>query len=337
MTVVVIPAYQPDKQLTELVKELYRFGVSTLIINDGSDSSYDHIFEEVAKQAKVIRSEKNEGKGAALKKGFSALLEYFPECTCIITADADGQHKVEDILRVRDEIESGADFILTVRRFPENMPFRSKFGNDLSRVVYTVASGHYFDDNQSGLRGFSTEHIDWLLKVKGNKYDYEMNMLCYADKQGIKINLLPIEAVYIDGNQSSHFNPIPDTIRIYKRLFASIWPSIVGVILWEVLTIIFTTVFGYKYSHFTISTAVMISAFVTVLLHKYVAFRKVRYRDGLRTLLYSIIRAGVYFTAVRLVGLITQSVPAVIIVNVAAVIFVIIEYYIHKKMRRLFK
>ena len=67
---------------------------------------------------------------------------------------------------------------------------------------------------------------DMLIAVTGSD---EMNMLCFADKQGIKISTMPIKAIYIDGNKSSHFNPVKDTVRIYKRLFSSLWPSFVSV------------------------------------------------------------------------------------------------------------
>lgn len=334
MSTVVIPAYQPDCQLTELAKQLCENGFSVLIVNDGSSSECNGIFAQCEDYAKVIHSSSNQGKGAALKKGFSAAVEFFPREESIITADADGQHRVEDIIRVREKLEEGRDFVLTVRYLQGKIPFRSKFGNDLSRIVYTVMNGHYFDDNQSGLRGFNKKHIEWLLKVKGDKYDYEMNMLCFADKQGIKITTIPIKAIYIDGNKSSHFNPVKDTLRIYKRLFSSVWPSLVGVALWEALTILISVFTNINTARIAVPASVLISVFVSVLLQRFVVFRNVVYKDFLRTLLFGAIRASAYTAVLNLTEFLGISLPLVIILNVAAVLVLIVEYQVHRIMHR---
>ncbi len=336
MCAIIIPAYQPDEQLVRLVEQLHAHHFSLLVVDDGSDEKYAPVFR-AAEQYAVVIHPAHQGKGGALKEGFAKVQKVFPGCRFVITADADGQHRLEDILRVRKQLEEGHDFVLTVRKPKKDVPARSKFGNALSRVVYTVMNGHYFDDNQSGLRGFSVKHIPWLLLVKGNKYDYEMNMLCHADKQNIKITPLPIESIYIDGNKSSHFNPVMDTVRIYRRLFFSVWPSLVAVLLWEVLTLLFTLRFGYEYHFITIPTAVMTAAFISFVLQKFIVFRKLPYKDGLRMLLFCVIRSAVYFCFVQTVLLITHLIPLFFVVNTAALLMLVAEYYIHKKMHTIFK
>ncbi|MBR4867610.1 MAG: glycosyltransferase family 2 protein [Clostridia bacterium] len=336
MHVVVIPAYQPDEMLITLTEELLSHNLSVLVVDDGSSTEHQWVFHSLPEQVAVLHLP-HQGKGAALRLGFANLLQQFPDCTHFITADADGQHKVEDILRVSNLLQEEKTFVLTMRKPKKEVPARSKFGNALSRVVYTIMNGHYFDDNQSGLRGFSVEHIPWLLQVKGDKYDYEMNMLCHADKQNIKITPLPIETIYLDGNKSSHFNPIMDTIRIYKRLFTSVWPSLAGVAIWEVLTLITTMFLNYEYQFVTIPSAVMISALLTHLLQKYIVYRKLPYRDGWRMLLFALIRSAAYFCIVQTILLATEMIPLAITVNFAAIVMLIAEYYIHKRMHRIFR
>ena len=337
MKVVIIPAYQPDYHLTELVESLTSNGFSVLVVDDGSKEKYQSVFEGISQKAKIIHSPCNEGKGSALKRGISALKEFYPECDCFITADADGQHKVEDIVRVANELENGAEMVLTVRKLNGKIPFRSKIGNDLSRVVYTVMNGHYFDDNQSGLRGFAIRHADWLLKVKGCKYDYEMNTLIFADKQAVRITLLPINAIYIDDNKSSHFNPLKDTLRIYKRMFFSVWPSLIGILLWIVATVTLSFFFRYNYFYVTVPSAVMISSCVNVLLQKIMVFRKFKYKDGLRTLLFSLIRATVYTVFAGIMGATFSVVPLFVSVFVMSVIMLTVEYFLHKTMHGFYR
>ena len=76
---------------------------------------------------------------------------------------------MEDIIKVRARLLEGAVMVLTERDFKGNIPKRSMIGNILSRWVYTILTGHYLSDNQSGLRGFSMDNIDWLVQVSGEK------------------------------------------------------------------------------------------------------------------------------------------------------------------------
>ncbi len=331
MNVVIIPAYQPDQTLTALSEKLLAAGLQVLVVDDGSDADHQPIFDTLT-GAIVIHSEKNEGKGAALKRGFAALKEKFPECRHFVTADADGQHAVSDILRVIEELEKGAPFVLTTRMFKRDMPLRSKFGNDLSRFIYTMLTGHWFADNQSGLRGFSIEQVDWLTKVKGTKYDYEMNMLYYADKQRITITTLPIEAIYIDGNRSSHFNPLKDTLRIYGRLFSSAWGSFAGFGVWEHVILFYTILMGYREVYCNVGYGALLAAATTILLNKFIIFRHVHFADGVRTLLYTTLRGILYTGGCMLFAAYLPAIPLFVAFNLLAIIGIPAEYLLHMLM-----
>lgn len=342
-TVVLIPAYKPDEALIRLVDELYAQGLGILVVNDGSSTYYERIFQTVATKAVVLALPDNRGKGGALKHGMAHLRQIFPGCRHFITADADGQHQVRDILRVRDELRHGARFVLTVRALHRDIPFRSRFGNALSRVIYTLLTGHYFQDNQSGLRGFSVEQIDWLLKVGGEKYDYEMNMLYYADKQAIPITTLTIEAIYIDGNKSSHFDPVLDTFRIYRRLFASAWATFASIWIIEVILFMDMAVYrflplvrfpeGMQHLFVILPTAGAAGVAFEVVMNKFVAFRHVRYADTLRTIMYTLMRFIAYTLVCACLCFYHRWTifPAF---NVAAIALLPAEYFLHKLIRK---
>lgn len=327
-----IPAYEPDKKMVELVERLSENNVGILIVNDGSSQNSKKYFDMVRKKAVIVNLAENCGKGTALKTGMKNLLTYFPKCENFITADADGQHTVDDILRVRKELNLGSDFILTVRKINLNShtPFRSQFGNKLSRYVYSVLTGHYLSDNQSGLRGFSVKHIGWLTKVAGNKYDYEMNMLYYADKQNISITTIPIETVYIDNNSSSHFDPIMDTLRIYKRLFATAWVTFASVVLVEIMMLAISMIFNYSYIYFTIPSIGLISALFKIFVNKFVVFKDVRYKDGIRTLVHTACKFCVYLIGCYIFKLGFSFIPVFISFNIIAIISIPLEYLLHK-------
>ncbi|MBE6681651.1 MAG: glycosyltransferase family 2 protein [Ruminococcaceae bacterium] len=332
--VVLIPAYQPDKQLIQVVENLSENDLGILIVDDGSGSDYADIFDAVKDKAQVVHIPCNGGKGAALKNGMASIKRIYPDCEFFVTADADGQHKCEDILRVFKELHHGAEFVLTVRQFDRDMPFRSKFGNNLSKWIYTILNGHFFEDNQSGLRGFSTKHIEWLLKVGGDKYDYEMNMLYYADKQGVSITTIPIEAIYIDNNSSSHFNPVKDTLRIYARLFWSARITFAAILIIEQLLLAATFIYGYKHLHITIPTIGSVGVVFTFILNQFVVFRGFKYRDHYRLIIYSILRYTAYTWALIMISFVAPKIPLIIAFNLIAIAIMPLEYIMHKLLYR---
>ena len=327
--VILIPAYKPDRAMLTLVDELAESGLEILIVNDGSGESFMPLFEQAEAKACVIHHEANRGKGAALKTGIAAIRKLFPECSHFITADADGQHSVRDIKRVNDELKGGASFVLTMRRLGKNVPFRSKFGNILSRVVYTLLTQHYLDDNQSGLRGFSIEHADWLLQVSGERYDYEMNMLLFADKQHITFTTMYIDTIYINDNASSHFNPVKDTIRIYKRLFSTAWATFVG---WAVafhLVLMFSFILGRHGIWWSVPSVGVAYAFVNIIFERFIVFRRVKYADAPRTLIHTLFRFIVY-TALSSAFCFVLRIPLVFSFILSVIISMPFDYLLHK-------
>ncbi len=328
--IVVIPAYKPNKELIALVDELSSHNLGIVVVNDGSGAEYNEIFDAISDKAIVVPIVCNSGKGTALKTGFQSVADRCPDCKYIVTADADGQHKYSDILRVFSELERGAKVVLTVRQFQKDMPFRSKVGNNLSRYIYTILNGHYFLDNQSGLRGFTTEQIQWLVRVAGSKYDYEMNVLYYADKQGIQITTIPIEAIYIDNNSSSHFNPVADTLRIYARLFYSARITFASLFLTEQMLLAASIIFGYNFLQVTIPIIGATAVAFNVLMNKFVVFRHFAYRDLMRTVIYTLLRYGFYSAGLTFAKYCFPWIPMFWTFNFFAIVLLPLEYLLHK-------
>ena len=105
------------------------------------------------------------------------------------------------------------------RAFVGEVPLRSRFGNTVTRGVYHLVSGVKVQDTQTGLRGFDRSLLEWLLSIPGERYEYEMNVLMSAARDKIQIGEVPIETVYEGKNESSHFRPIHDSVKIYKEIF----------------------------------------------------------------------------------------------------------------------
>lgn len=227
-TIILIPAYMPDETLVGLVQKLREHEFHILVVNDGSGEAFDPIFKAVSENAEVIGYEKNRGKGYALKYGMQYIRNEHEDFRYFVTADADGQHAIADIVRVSEKIHETGGIVLGSRAFTGKIPLKSRMGNNLSRFTYAIASSLYLQDNQTGLRGFEVSYCDWLCSIGGDHYDYEINMLMYAAKRNILIHEIPIRTIYSNGNKSSHFRAFTDTVRLQSKILTASIPSLVA-------------------------------------------------------------------------------------------------------------
>jgi hypothetical protein len=114
--------------------------------------------------------------------------------------------------------------VLGSRGFVPDVPLRSRLGNTLTRHIVGWMTGTHLRDTQTGLRGFPKAMLPELMVLHGERYDYEMAVLAHICRTGRKPLEVFVETVYIEGNSSSHFDPIRDSMRIYlvlARIFAS--------------------------------------------------------------------------------------------------------------------
>lgn len=242
---ILIPAYEPNEKLLELIKEIKEIKEKTeiqiIIINDGSSKNTEKIFNKIKKQnITVLEHKVNKGKGEAIKTGIRYLKTINEQDGCVF-ADADGQHKVEDILKICKELKNKEyDLVLGVRNFKQKgIPFRSKIGNNISKVLFYIMTGEKILDTQTGLRGYSKNIFDLLLNISGSRYEYEFNVLLEIKDSCIKYTQIPIETVYEDKNATSHFKPIKDSILIYKPVCKFFVSSIIAAIIDFVLLFVF--------------------------------------------------------------------------------------------------
>ena len=222
---VLIPALNPPKQLINYVKSLLENGLNDiLLVDDGSKEEFKEIFETIEKfpntNIKVLRHAKNLGKGRALKNAFNYFLTLpnLSEYSGVVTADSDGQHRVEDVIKLAKEVEENPDkLILGCRDFDlEQVPPKSKFGNKITNGAFKLFYGKNISDTQTGLRGFPTAIIKDFLDIAGERFEYETKMLIYCFQKEIPIKEVVIETIYFNDNSETHFNPIVDSIKIYR-------------------------------------------------------------------------------------------------------------------------
>ena len=219
---ILIPTYQPGDALASLVDALLDLGVHAIVvINDGSGPESQECLERIAgsDRVHVLHHAVNLGKGAALKTGMNYALVQFPGSCGVVTADGDGQHHAEDVVRVAQRLRENPDsLIMGVRTFGSDVPLRSLIGNQATRVLMRLMVGQKLSDTQTGLRGIPATLIPHLLRVSSTGYEFELDMLIACKHQGYRIWQEPIRTIYLEGNRHSHFHPILDSMRIYVLL-----------------------------------------------------------------------------------------------------------------------
>ena len=217
--IALIPAYMPDDKMIAIVRKLYDAGFEIIVVNDGSSDDCNVVFKEASQYAKVLCHEKNQGKGKALKTGLKFISSTYEAPYTVVTVDADGQHRIEDVIRVTQTSEQNRScLVLGSRKMEGKVPFKSLAGNAITRFVYRLSTGISVYDTQTGLRAFSDMLIMRLIDIDGSRYEYEMNMLTALPREGIEIKEVWISTVYIGKNESSHFNAIKDSFLIYREI-----------------------------------------------------------------------------------------------------------------------
>ena len=281
---IIIPSLNPDEKLLTLLKDLNDAEFQNIIlVNDGSSEKYTEKFE-IAKQqygCSVITHSVNLGKGRALKNAFNFVLTECPECIGAITVDSDGQHTIPDIISCAEAlIENPNYLVMGCRDFSsENIPFRSRFGNKTTCRVLKLLCGIGVSDTQTGLRGLSCDLMKKAMTVKGERFEYEMNMLIDTKQWNIPIKEVPIQTIYIEENKTSHFNPLLDSIRIYsvfgKFIISSLLSFVVDIVLFTVIIAALKSITPVPSGYILIATigARIFSACVNYLLNKNTVFK----------------------------------------------------------------
>lgn len=276
--IIIIPAYQPDETLICLLEELHTCSqADILVINDGSSPDKNEIFRQAASYAMVLIHSRNQGKGQAIKTALSYIKEHFSDAG-IVLADADGQHRTADILLLLRNCRKYPDtLILGVRSFHRRIPLRSRLGNEITRRVFHLMTGVALKDTQTGLRAFTSALIPRLLEIPGSRYEYETNMLMAFAREHLPIRQIPIETVYFEGNPSSHFRVLHDSVSIYGNMLKFISSSLVCFIvdygLFQ-LILLLTGSLGYLHAPAISNIAArLVSAALNYRLNKSLVFR----------------------------------------------------------------
>lgn len=240
---VVIPSLDPDERLLKVIRGVQEVGFTDiLLVDDGSSEKNQHFFEEGAELGcAVLHHGVNKGKGRALKTAFEWFMENRKDSVGAVTIDGDAQHLPHDIAACVDLMykQEKDSLVLGVRNFNlPQVPPKSRFGNKLTSSVFRLFCGLKVSDTQTGLRVFPRGIIPKMLEISGERFEYETNMLLECKQSDIPIVEQTIETVYIDQNETTHFHPIKDSLRVYGIIIKFFISSVLSFVIDQILNIL---------------------------------------------------------------------------------------------------
>lgn len=216
-TCVIIPTYNEEKTIGDIIERIKDQGLSVLIIDDGSTDNTAQIAKE--KSAILIRNSHNQGKGAALIKGYDYIKRNAFDS--VITMDGDGQHLPEDIPNFLETARrSQYEFFIGNRMLkPHGMPLLRQLTNRVMSWFISLIIGQKISDTQCGFRLIKRSLLE-KINFTTHRFETETEILLKSGKLGYRIISIPVRTVYL--HEKSQINPLVDTIRFVRFVFREV-------------------------------------------------------------------------------------------------------------------
>jgi glycosyltransferase involved in cell wall biosynthesis len=215
---VVIPAYNEAATVADVAERALRHTRHVYVVDDGSED--DTAARLAGLPITLISNGTNLGKAESMARGFAAALEQSMDA--VITLDADGQHRPEDIPRLLEAAAKYPGDIIVATRLEERerMPRSRRFGNRQADFWISWAAGYPIRDTQSGFRLYPAAVLERLEVRRGrrNSFVFESEVLIEAARFGCYARPVAIEAIYGDDLRESHYRASADTMRIVRMV-----------------------------------------------------------------------------------------------------------------------
>ena len=210
---VIIPAYNAESSVGDVIEGTKKYLPRVIVVNDGSTDRTEDVARRRA--AEIVSLPSNRGKGFALRQGFGRALSN--GCKAILTLDADGQHDPADIPHFLNAHEKDTEAILIGTRMAQadRFPTQRYYSNRTAAYFISKALGQYLEDTQCGFRLYPAETLR-AIPLTTSHFQTETEVLLRAVRRGIRLSSVPVKNIYhLNGNAPrSNFRPVIDTFYI---------------------------------------------------------------------------------------------------------------------------
>ncbi len=211
--IVVIPAYNEQARIAEVVRQAQKYAQIVIVVDDCSSDGTSLAVREMDGNVIVLRHKVNLGKGSALKTGCEAARRLGADI--IVLMDADGQHRAEDIPSLVHKLEyDKLSIVFGCRHIGMDMPLMMMLGNKFLSIATSLLFHIYVSDTQSGFRAFKTSVFE-SIKWNSTRYSVETEMIANTAKAGLAWGEADISTIYHDKHKGT---TIVDGIRIFINM-----------------------------------------------------------------------------------------------------------------------
>ncbi len=218
--IALIPAYNEEATIAEVLVKTKPFVDGIIVVNDGSTDRTAQIAQ--GQGAIVVSHVINRGLGAAIGTGFAAAKKLGADV--VVTLDADGQHDANEIAKFVEAIEAGADVVIGSRMLTKSgMPLHRRVANIIGNFVTLILFGAWVTDSQSGFRAFTTYALG-KIEVKTNRMEVSSELIAEARRHKLTLVEVPIKAIYTDYSLSkgqSFFVGLKTVLKLVVRRLMS--------------------------------------------------------------------------------------------------------------------
>ena len=213
-TAILIPSYNSNKQLDQLIKKIKdKLNNQIIVVDDGSPNPIKINYNDIS----LIQNEDNMGKGLSLQRGFQfAKQKGFKN---VITMDSDLQHNPDELSLFLD-VQDDVDFVLGYRERDASMPISRKFSNWITSKIISSLTKIIIKDSQCGYRRYSLSAIDNFDYTESG-FQFESEILIKAINEKSTVDQVKVSTIY-DKNNKSYIKHFSDTIKFIRLIINSI-------------------------------------------------------------------------------------------------------------------
>jgi glycosyltransferase involved in cell wall biosynthesis len=224
--VVCIPAFNPTRSLILLLEQLTEYPFRRIIIiNDGSDIKSKEVFKKAAtfENVEILHLKRNSGKGKAVKTALQYIIKNIPSIQGVLTCGADGQHHIEDIIKVATTSRIFVDgIILGMRNFnSEHISVVHRIHSQAMALLFKLLFKKRIVDFQSGLRFFPYHQLPWIKSCQGDSFHFDTNVLIEAIRREVPIYELPIGKVRMSQSSFLQYDEVVNPKILSAQLLQS--------------------------------------------------------------------------------------------------------------------